>query len=171
MTPTPPVSRGLGEQQRGLLDLLLRARPLGGDWDPARIELARTALRDKRARELAHAWPTIAASLGHRFPERFAEYARQLAPPPGGGVIDGWMFARDLAATGELHDSVRIQRLALELRVRVRAGFAERRRPPVVRIARTERPRLLVIGVRTRRLGTRLFVVPLGRGRLKLERA
>ncbi len=114
------------------------------------------ALARKRAREVARAWPVLAADLGEDFTGRFlADAARRPPPARGGALADGLAFARALARQ----------------RPPVRPTPGSRRcwPRPACRPARPAWPRTLagpprrlVVTVRAPGLGERWLSVPLG---------
>jgi hypothetical protein len=100
----------------------------------------RRALARERAREVARAWPGLAAELGPDFTERF--------------LADGLAFADALAREGRLPDSARVERMAARAHLSTRA----------VRLAATMAGprRRLVVTVRAPGLGERWLSLPLG---------
>src|SRR5438045_4419606 len=79
------------------------------DFDPARLQAAANALQTKRMRAVARAWPSLARSLGKRYPQQFAAFASQTPLPQGGSSLDdGWAFARWLDQAGELAEPGRL---------------------------------------------------------------
>jgi hypothetical protein len=122
----------LAERQRALVAALVAGAPVPDGVDPARFAAAERALRGKRAGEVAAAWPRLAGSLGERFAEEFAGWAA--GRPPSGAVRDGWDFARDLAAAGNLPAPARHELGLREVRARYDGRHAPRtRRLPAVR--------------------------------------
>ncbi|HEU0317913.1 MAG TPA: hypothetical protein VFR49_11325, partial [Solirubrobacteraceae bacterium] len=113
---------------------------------------AARALRAKRARVVAAAWPALTGELGREFPTRFDAYARAGAgpPPDGGGLADGLGFLETLDRRPS--DAVRVEAAF------VRALLARRCSLRLLRLA--EPRRLLVVG-RAGRGRPRHFTVPL----------
>ncbi len=130
-------------RQAQLLDALLR----GGDVPPgfvaAQADAAGSALRCKRGRAVAHAWPALALSLGKAFDARFDAFTRTASAGgevSGDPLRDGLSFARWLRAAGTpLDDDVRVEILL--------ARAALRRRGVWVSVARLRQPypRLFVV--------------------------
>ncbi|GAA2582940.1 hypothetical protein GCM10010399_10840 [Dactylosporangium fulvum] len=83
----------LAEQQRALVAALVGGAEVPAGFDAAGVLATRTALRRKRAGEVARTWPLLAASYGDAWPATFARWAA--GQPPNGSLCDGWDFARD----------------------------------------------------------------------------
>ncbi len=100
-TPSGPGGPGdLAERQAALVAALVAGAEVPTGFDAERVSAARSALLVKRADEVAEAWPLFAVSLGADWRNRFAGWAAGRRPV--GALRDGWDFARDLAAAGEL---------------------------------------------------------------------
>ena len=86
--PTGPAGRErLAGQQAELVRALVGGGPVPGGFDPERVRATSAALAGKRAREVARAWPVLAADLGEDFAGRFvADAARRPAPARGGAL-------------------------------------------------------------------------------------
>jgi hypothetical protein len=122
-------------RQAKLQDALIRSLVGGSDpprgLDADRVAAAAAALRMKRARGVARAWPQLAVELGARFASEFDQFARAVPiPRQGGPLADGLAFARWQAARGALLDSARIELLSVSLRFRFAPeGIVGRRGP------------------------------------------
>jgi len=127
--------------QAALLEALLRGDEFPPGFVAAQAEAAGSALRRKRGRAVAHAWPALALWLGETFDARFDAFDRSAGAAAAGEPLpDGLAFARWLqAAGGVLGDDVRAEILL--------GRAALRRRGVWVRAARLRRPypRLLVV--------------------------
>ena len=136
--------------QAQLLDALLRGDDFPGGFVAAQADLAGRALRRKRGRAVAHAWPALAVRLGDAFDARFDAFERAagaagaaeaaVASATGDALRDGLAFARWVEAAGDgLGDDVRVEVLL--------ARAALRRRGVWVRAARLAHPhpRLLIV--------------------------
>ena len=99
----PPVSvdrERLAAEQAALVRALVDGGPVPAGFDPDRVQATAAALARKRAREVARAWPALAAELGDDFTARFlADAARRPPPARGGALADGLAFAGALART------------------------------------------------------------------------
>ncbi|MET0832681.1 MAG: hypothetical protein ABWZ62_01795, partial [Actinomycetota bacterium] len=71
----------LAGQQADLVRALVGGGPVPGGFDPERVRATSAALARKRAREVARAWPVLAAELGEAFTGRFLAYAAGRPPP------------------------------------------------------------------------------------------
>ncbi|MEA2149093.1 MAG: hypothetical protein QOD69_923 [Solirubrobacteraceae bacterium] len=128
-----PDRTAYAARQAQLLDALLR----GGDYPPgfvaAQADAAGHALRRKRARAVARAWPALALDLGDAFGARFDAFARAVdAPASGDPHADGLAFARGLGRDLRLGDAARAEVLLTRAALRrhgVFAGAAWLRRP------------------------------------------
>ncbi len=134
-----PDREAYAARQAQLLDALLRGvQPPG--FDAAQADAAGRALRRKRGRSVAHAWPALALHLGETFDARFDAFARSVgAPACGDALRDGLAFARSLGPHRTLTDDARAELLLARVALRRRGlfiGAAWLRRP---------RPRLLVV--------------------------
>jgi hypothetical protein len=126
-----------------------------GGFDPGRVAATSAALGRKRAREVARAWPVLAADLGEGFTGRFlADAARRPPPARGGALADGLAFARALAREGRLPPNARVEAMLAAARL---SG-----RPARLAATLAGPPRRLVVTVRAPGLGERWLSVPLG---------
>ena len=144
----------LAAEQAALVRALVGGGPVPGGFDPERVRATSTALARKRAREVARAWPVLAAELGQAFTGRFLAYAAGRPPPVRGGALaDGLAFADALAGRGRLPGNARVERLLA----------AAHLSPSPARLAATLAgpPRRLVIVVRAPGLGDRCLSLPL----------
>jgi len=126
-----------------------------GGFDSGRVAATSAALGRKRAREVARAWPVLAADLGEDFTGRFlADTARRPPPATGGVLADGLTFARSLARQGRLSPNARVEAMLAAAHLSARP----------LRLAATLAgpPRRLVVTVRAPGLGERWLTVPLG---------
>lgn len=87
----------LADQQRALVDALVAGGDIPDGFAAAGVRATRTALRRKRAGEVARVWPFLAASFGDGWTAAFAAWAD--GRPPRGSLRDGWDFARAHTAT------------------------------------------------------------------------
>jgi hypothetical protein len=144
----------LAARQAELVSALTGAGPAPASFDADRVAAAAEALGRKRARAAARAWPTLAAALGDRFAELFADYART-APLPrrGGPLADGRAFVRRLTAASRLPDEARLQVLAVDLEYAGSADGLVPRRGPAIQAAWLRGSRRLILGVRLPWLG------------------
>jgi hypothetical protein len=152
---TNTVTPDLAARQRELIAALVAGGPVPTGVDRARFDAAERALRDKRAGEVAQAWPLLAAALdasdldaaalndaalstsdasdpGETFRTLFTGWAR--ARPPRGALRDGWDFARELAAVSRLPEPAERELAARDVRSRYDGRRDPRpRRVPAVR--------------------------------------
>ena len=148
----------LAAEQAALVRALVAGGPVPEGFDPDRVRATAAALAGKRAREVARAWPVLAADLGEAFTDRFMAFAAGRPPPATGGALaDGLAFARALARQGRLSGDARVEALLA----------AARLSPRPIRLAATVagRPPRLVVLARAPGLGGRGFSLPLGRSR------
>src|SRR3954471_9382123 len=89
------------EQQHALARALVGVVGAPAGFDAARVKLASSALRNKRWRSAAKAWPRLKQELGNEFVALFAAYAC-VAPVPATPVEDAVGFARYLYKEGKL---------------------------------------------------------------------
>jgi hypothetical protein len=144
----------LAAVQAALVRALVGGGPLPGGFDPDRVRATAAALARKRAREVARAWPVLAAELGQAFTGEFlADAARRPPPARGGALADGLAFADALARRGRLPGNARVERLL------ARSHLS----PAPARLAATLAgpPRRLVVVVRAPGLGDRCLSLPL----------
>ena len=92
----------LEAQLTELTEALVAGAPTPAGFDPRLFSIARSSLLNKRAGEVAHSWPRLAAALGPQWRRAFREWAADR--PPRGSLCDGFDFARYLAVTGGLPD-------------------------------------------------------------------
>jgi hypothetical protein len=149
-----PVDRDrLAAEQAALVRALVGGGPVPGGFDPGRVAATSEALGRKRAREVARAWPVLAADLGEDFTGRFlAEAAHRPPPARGGALADGLAFARSLTRQGRLSPNARVEAMLAAARLSARP----------VRLAATLAgpPRRLVVTVRAPGLGEHWLSVP-----------
>ena len=146
----------LGAEQAALVRALVDGGPVPRGFDPGRVRATSAALARKRAREVARAWPVLAAELGQDFTDRFlADAAGRPPPARGGALADGLAFAHALARDGRLPGEARVEAMVA----------AARLSPRRTRLAATVAgpPRRLVVTVRAPGVGERWLSVPLGR--------
>lgn len=142
----------LAARQRRVLDAVTGTAAVPPGFEAFAVDVARRALLDKRARELHHGWPILAASLGDRLRPLFTEFAARR--PTRGLRNDGYAFASWLAERGELPLAG-----ALELaEARVWWLWSDdstppRRHPGRVATARFPGGRLVRVGTRVHTLG------------------
>jgi hypothetical protein len=109
----------LARRQADLVAALTAQADIPAGFDPGRVNALAAALRDKRGRELARAWPRLARSLGEDWARTLAAHLRDVpSPPPSGPLGDGRALARGLAAGGRLPWEGRLELLAAEMRWR-----------------------------------------------------
>ena len=100
----------LAAEQAALVRALVDGGPVPAGFDPDRVQATAAALARKRAREVARAWPALAAELGDDFTARFlADAARRPPPARGGALADGLAFAGALARTRRLSGNARVE--------------------------------------------------------------
>ena len=148
----------LAADQAALVRALVAGGPVPEGFDPDRVRATADALARKRAREVARAWPALAAALGGDFTARFLAFAAGRPPPAAGGALaDGLAFARALARRGRLPGDARVEAMLAAARLSTRP----------FRLAATLAgpPARLVVLARAPGLGRRGLSVPLGRGR------
>ena len=150
----------LAAEQAALVRALVAGGPVPEGFDRDRVRATAAALARKRAREVARAWPVLAADLGEAFTDRFGASAAGRPPPAAGGALaDGLGFARDLARQRRLSGDARVEALLA----------AARLSPRPLRLAATlaGRPPRLVVLARVPRLGERALSLPLGPSRAR----
>jgi hypothetical protein len=154
VSAAPEARDRLAAGQAALVRALVGGGPVPGGFDPGRVRATSTALARKRAREVARAWPALAAELGEDFTGEFLAYAAGRPPPARGGALaDGLAFADGLAGRGRLPGNARVERLL------ARSHLS----PAPARLAATLAgpPRRLVVVVRAPGLGDRCLSLPL----------
>jgi hypothetical protein len=108
----------LAGEQAALVRALVGGGPVPGGFDPDRVRATSDALARKRAREVARAWPALAAELGEGLTARFlADAARRPPPARGGALADGLAFARALARQGRLSGDARVEAMLAAARL------------------------------------------------------
>ena len=90
----------LAARLTSLTAALVAGGPAPAGFDSRMFGAAKSALLNKRAGEVAHTWPRLAAALDTDWRPMFRAYAD--ARPPRGSLCDGFDFARHLAVTGAL---------------------------------------------------------------------
>jgi len=163
-----PGRRSLAAAQAGFVRALVAGGEVPDGFDPERLRATAVSLRRKRAREVARAWPALAAAMADAWTSRFVAYADGRPPPAGGALADGLAFADALAGAGELPAAARTERLAARARLVGRPGGYLPRRGPFVGAAVEPDPRRLAVLVRAPLLGERWLLVPLPGGRHEL---
>jgi hypothetical protein len=155
VSAAPEARDRLAAGQAALVRALVGGGPVPGGFDPGRVRATSTALARKRAREVARAWPVLAAELGEEFTGRFLAFAAGQPPPARGGALaDGLAFARALSGQGRLPGNARVEALLA----------AAHLSPSPARLAATLAgpPRRLVVILRLPGLGDRCLSLPLG---------
>jgi len=87
----------LASRQAAVVAALVADAPVPPGFSADLVRATRAALLRKRAGEVAHVWPLLAASLGPQWTAKFAEWAGGRAP--NGSLRDGWDFARSLGSS------------------------------------------------------------------------
>lgn len=87
----------LAARQASLVAALVAGGEVPEGVDAGRVRIQAAALRRKRGRSAALAAPELAAALGPRFTDAFADYATG-RPARGGSAADAREFARYLLA-------------------------------------------------------------------------
>ena len=128
MTDVEAARERLGEQLADLTEALVAGAPMPPGFDPRLLAVARSSLLNKRAGEVAHTWPRLAAALGPQWRKTFREWAADR--PPRGSLCDGFDFARYLAVTGGLPDGPARKAALAELAAREGYWHYTGRRPP-----------------------------------------
>lgn len=100
----------LEAQLAELTEALVAGAPMPAGFDERLFAVARSSLLNKRAGEVAHTWPRLAAALGPGWRKTFREWAADR--PPRGSLCDGFDFARYLAVTERLSDRSALAELA-----------------------------------------------------------
>ncbi len=146
-------------RQAQLLDALLRGDDLPPGFVAAQSGAAGDALRRKRGRVVARAWPALALRLGDTFDPCFDAFIRNAgADACGDPLPDGLAFVRRLEADGVvLGDDVRVEILLARAALRRRGVWIAAMR------LRAPRARLLVVA-RLPLLGLRQRSIRLRRG-------
>jgi len=102
----------LAQQQAALVAALVAGAAVPPGFDADRLAAARAALLNKRAGQVAYAWPALAAGFGPRWRSEFAAWAT--GRPPAGPLRDGFDLARELARSGALPDGAMAELTARE---------------------------------------------------------
>jgi len=102
----------LAARQTALTAALVAGAPAPDGFDGRLFGSAKSALLNKRAGEVAHTWPRLAAALGAQWRPQFRAWAA--SRPPRGSLCDGFDFARHLAVTGGLPGSATAELAARE---------------------------------------------------------
>jgi len=136
-----PDREAYAARQAHLLDALLRGHEPPEGFDAAQAGAAGSALRRKRGRAVALAWPALTLELGDAFADRFDPYARAVdAPASGSPLEDGLGFARALALDARgLGDDARVELLLARAALCRHGVFAS------AALLRRPRRRLLVV--------------------------
>lgn len=121
----------LEAQLAGLTEALVAGAPVPPGFDERLFTVARSSLLNKRADEVAHAWPRLAAALGPRWRRAFREWAADR--PPRGSLCDGFDFARYLAVTDGLPAGAGRRAALAELAAREGHWRYDGERPPTPR--------------------------------------
>jgi hypothetical protein len=160
--PSAAATERLAAAQAALVRALVAGGPTPAGFDPTRVAATATALRRKRARQVAKAFPALAQSLGDGFTTRFQAYAAANPPPSAGTLSDGLRFAKTLTRTGELVGEARVERLIAHARL---AGGRSRQTVYCRAVLTGEpRSRRLVAVVRAPLLGEHWLTIPLVSG-------
>ena len=160
----PDARAELGRAQAVLVRALVAGGAPPPGFDPGRLAAASSALVDKRAREVAKAWPALARALGPRLAETMRARAAAHPPPASGGaVVDGLALLTRRARRG-LPVEARVEHLARRAEFTVRRGRLRRRRLFAGAVL-LRRPRRLLLALRIPGLGLRWVRVGASRGR------
>jgi hypothetical protein len=154
VSAAPQARDRLAAGQAALVRALVEGGPVPGGFDPDRVRATSTALGRKRARQVARAWPVLAAELGEAFTGEFlADAAGRPPPARGGALADGLAFADALAGRGRLPGNARVERLLAAAHLSASPA----------RLAATLAgpPRRLVLILRLPGLGDRCLSLPL----------
>lgn len=103
----------LAARQRELVQALVAGAAVPAGFDESRVKVTSRALISKRAGEVASTWPRLRVSLEGEFRRLFFAWAD--GRPPLGSLVDGFLFA------GELADSDALPELGAEELADVRA--------------------------------------------------
>ncbi|WP_163510410.1 hypothetical protein [Fodinicola acaciae] len=85
----------LAARQRELVRALVAGAAAPAGFDESRVRATARALLSKRAGEIAATWPRLRVGLDDRFRQLFFDWAD--GRPPLGALVDGFLFAGDLA--------------------------------------------------------------------------
>jgi hypothetical protein len=123
----------LATRQQALVAALVTGTELPCGFDPMRVQAAANVLLNKRARDVAHAWPALRAGHGTRWLEVFSTFGA--GRPPAGALLDGWHLA---CVAGAPTEEAAIELARCEVRWRLaNTGLSRQRRMPAVRRTRT----------------------------------
>jgi hypothetical protein len=114
-----------------LTEALVAGAPTPAGFDERLFAVARSSLLNKRAGEVAHTWPRLAAALGPRWRATFREWAAER--PPRGSLCDGFDLARYLAVTGGIPAGPGREQALAELAAREGHWRYDGARPPTPR--------------------------------------
>jgi hypothetical protein len=117
----------LARQQATLTAYLVAGAEKPDGFNEKLVTVARSALLNKRAGEVAHAWPALRNALGDQWRNLFRDWAA--GKPPRGSFRDGFDFARHLAATGRLPAGAVDELIAREGHWHYPGGQPPRHRP------------------------------------------
>lgn len=106
----PADRERLAREQEALVRSLVLGGPIPEGFDAEKVARAARSLVGKRRREVARAWPAVAASLGAEYRALFDAYAARTPPHEGGPLADGRRFARTLPRV-KLDDAARLSLL------------------------------------------------------------
>ncbi|MEV5825555.1 hypothetical protein AB0L25_08260 [Spirillospora sp. NPDC052242] len=87
-----PLDADLAAAQEALVRAMTAGGPMPAGFDGDAVRAAARSILRKRAGEVAHAWPALAASYGTSWGEAFAAWAAER--PTRGAARDGRDFAR-----------------------------------------------------------------------------
>lgn len=90
----------LAARQAELVATLVSGASVPDGFDTRLVGVARVALLNKRAGDVARHWPMLATALGTEWRPTFHAWAA--ARPTNGSLRDGWDLAREFAADGRL---------------------------------------------------------------------
>ncbi|MFK3982325.1 hypothetical protein ACI2K4_18335 [Micromonospora sp. NPDC050397] len=101
MSADGPTGRErLAARQAELVATLVSGASVPDGFDRRLVGVARVALLNKRAGDVARHWPMLVTSLGAGWRPTFHAWAA--ARPTNGSLRDGWDLGRELAADGRL---------------------------------------------------------------------
>jgi hypothetical protein len=145
---TPDERARLADQQQVLVRALVGGGTSPPGFDAERLRAAADSLVAKRVREVARAWPALAAELGYSFGDRFVAHAAAHPPPEQGGPLaDGRAFLRCLPRA-RWSDTLRLAVLGVDLHFRRVGGGLRQRRGPAVRAVWLRESGRLVLALR-----------------------
>lgn len=94
------IRNTMANEQARLLEALVALGEPAPGFDLQQVSVARSALTRKRSRAVARHAPAVAAALGDRIDELFADFARSHKKPPGDSDADISGFVAYLRAEG-----------------------------------------------------------------------